>query len=186
MEIVISCFFEAFLAVLYCVFNSIVLNCIPVRYIRILVVDRLLSEDTYLVVSEKVLPEVYRKVILANELLRSGEASSTSEAVKLAGISRSVYYKYRDAVFPYIKKNTNTILTVQVTLLDQPGVLLNLLAFFYEARANILTVNQNIPVKGRAFVSVSARIDRIIESKDSFLEGLGRVEGVIKIDSISD
>ena len=172
--------------VLYCVLISGVVNCISVQYMRILVVDRLLREDAYLVVNEKVLPEVYRKVILANELIRSGEVPSTSEAVKQAGISRSVYYKYRDAVFPYVKKNTNTILTVQVTLLDQPGVLLNLLAFFYEAKANILTVNQNIPVKGRAFVSVSARIDRIIESKDSFLEGLGQVEGVIKIDSISE
>lgn len=139
------------------------------------------DDETYLVVSEKVLPDVYHKVIMVNELLRNREASSTSEAVKMAGISRSVYYKYKDAVFPYVKKNANTILTVQVTLLDRPGVLLNLLAFFYEAKANILTVNQNIPVKGRAFVSISARIDRIVDSNNRFLEGLSQVEGVIKI-----
>jgi ACT domain-containing protein len=140
----------------------------------------------YLVIDEKVLPEIFQKVILATSFLQNGEAASTSEAVKLAGISRSVYYKYRDAVFPYVKKNSGEILTVQTVLLDRPGVLLNLLSFFYSAKANILTVNQNIPVKGRALVSISARIDRMIESKDGFLENLRQVEGVIKIDSISD
>ncbi len=48
--------------------------------------------------------EVYQKVIRVNQLLETGEASNTSEAVKMAGISRSVYYKYKNAVFPYTKK----------------------------------------------------------------------------------
>lgn len=142
--------------------------------------------ETYLVIDEKVLPDVFQKVVLASSYLRSGEAANTSEAVKLAGISRSVYYKYKDAVFPYIKKEADKILTVQVVLIDRPGVLLNLLSYFYEAKANILTVNQNIPVKGRAFVSVSARIDRMVDSNEMLLEGLRNVEGVIKIECISD
>ena len=44
--------------------------------------------------------------------MESGEAANTSEAVKLAGISRSVYYKYKDAVFPYIKTVSYTHLDV--------------------------------------------------------------------------
>ena len=60
-----------------------------------------MKSDSYLVVDEKALPEVYQKVVRANALLESGEASTASEAVRIAGISRSVYYKYRDAVFPY-------------------------------------------------------------------------------------
>ena len=59
-----------------------------------------MREDSYLVIDEKVLPEVYQKVVQANALLESGQAASTSEAVRMAGLSRSVYYKYRDAVFP--------------------------------------------------------------------------------------
>lgn len=144
------------------------------------------DKSAYLVIDEKVLPGVFKKVMQASSLLQNGDASSTSEAVKMVGISRSVYYKYRDAVFPYMKRSAGSILTVQVVLLDKPGVLLNLLSFFYEAKANILTVNQNIPAKGRAFVSISARIDKMISSKDNFLEGLSQVDGVIKIDSISD
>lgn len=145
-----------------------------------------MKNDSYLVVEEKALPEVYQKVVRANALLESGEASSTSEAVRLAGISRSVYYKYRDAVFPYTRRDSSGILTVQVVLVDRPGVLVSLLTVFYRAGANILTVNQNIPVKGRAFVSVSARTDRMELTPDRLLEGLKQVDGVVKIDSIID
>lgn len=142
------------------------------------------KKERYLVIDQSVLPEVFNKVVLAREYLDSGEAKSTSEAVKKAGISRSVYYKYKDSVFRYINKESRRILTVQVILTDKPGVLMNLLSYFYGANANILTVNQNIPVKNRAFVSISARADRISESADEFIDGLKKVDGVIKIDSI--
>ena len=143
-----------------------------------------MREDSYLVIDEKVLPEVYQKVVQANALLESGQAASTSEAVRMAGLSRSVYYKYRDAVFPYTRRDPSRILTVQLILLDWPGVLVGLLTVFYRAGANILTVNQNIPVKGRAFVSVSARLDPGTMPADQLLESLKQAEGVLKIDSI--
>ena len=60
-----------------------------------------MENTSFLLIDESVLPEVYQKVIRVNQLLETGEASNTSEAVKMAGISRSVYYKYKNAVFPY-------------------------------------------------------------------------------------
>ncbi len=143
-----------------------------------------MKSDSYFVVDGKVLPEVYRKVVRANSLLESGEASSTSEAVRMAGISRSVYYKYRDAVFPYARQGPSGILTVQATLFDRPGALVSLLTVFYRVGANILTVNQSIPVKGRAYVSVSARTGHMELSPEELLESLKLVDGVIKIESI--
>lgn len=142
-------------------------------------------KEEYLVIDEKVLPDVFQKVVLANGFLENGEARNTSEATKMAGISRSVFYKYKDAVFPYVMRETNEMLTVQMVLIDRPGVLMNLLAFFYQANANILTVNQNIPVRGRALVSISAKINRMTMTPEEFLEGLRSVDGVIKIDSIT-
>ncbi len=145
-----------------------------------------MKSDSYLVVDGKVLPEVFQKVMRANALLESGEAASASEAARLAGISRSVYYKYRDAVFPYEKQDPAGVLTVQVTLVDRPGVLVSLLTVFYRAGANILTVNQSVPVKGRAYVSVSARTGRMELTSEGLLESLKLVDGVIKIESITD
>ena len=63
-----------------------------------------MENTSFLLIDESVLPEVYQKVIRVNQLLETGEASNTSEAVKMAGISRSVYYKYKNAVFPYTKR----------------------------------------------------------------------------------
>ena len=77
-------------------------------------------------------------------------------------------------------------MTIKAILSDKPGVLMNLLSCFYRANANILTVNQNIPVKGRAFVSVSARIERLNCPTDRFIEDVRGVSGVLKIDSISE
>ena len=104
----------------------------------------------------------------------------------MAGISRSVYYKYRDAVFPYTRQGATGILTVQALLSDRPGVLVGFLTAFYESGANILTVNQNIPVKGRAFVSVSAYTDQMGSSVPKLLEALKQVEGVVRLDSMLD
>jgi chorismate mutase len=143
-----------------------------------------MKSNQFLVIDKSALPEIYEKVLYATSLLESGEASSTSEAVRLAGISRSVYYKYKDSVFAYQKRDSGGIVTVQVILHDRPGVLMNLLTVFYEANANILTVTQNIPVKGRAFVSISARGENMKIDADQLLMRVREVDGVIKIDSI--
>lgn len=145
-----------------------------------------MNNDSYLVIEERVLPEIYQKVVRANDLLKSGQAASTSEAVRMAGISRSVYYKYRDSVFPYTRQGATGILTVQALLMDRPGVLVGLLTVFYQMGANILTVNQNIPVKGRAFVTVSARVDQMEAGVDQLLKNLGQLEGVVRLDSMLD
>ena len=63
-----------------------------------------MENTSFLLIDESVLPEVYQKVIRVNQLLETGEASNTSEAVKLAGISRSVYYKYKTPFFRIQKR----------------------------------------------------------------------------------
>lgn len=125
-------------------------------------------------------------MLYATTLIDSGEAKNTSEAVKMAGISRSVYYKYKDSVFSYTKKETSGILTLQLVLIDKPGALVDFLSVFYKVNANILTVTQNIPVRGRAFVSVSARILDMSIELDELLLRLKSLKGVIKIDSLTN
>lgn len=142
--------------------------------------------ENYLVIEKSALPDIYEKVLHANALLENGEAKSTTEAVKIAGISRSVYYKYKDSVYSYKKKESSGILTVQVLLLDKPGVLVSFLSAFYEVNANILTVNQNIPIRGKAFVSISARINNITVELDDLLTSIKNIKGVVKIDSLSN
>lgn len=95
------------------------------------------------------------------------------------------FYKYKDAVYPYQDKGANKLITVHAVLQDKPGVLMALISAFYDAGANILTVNQNIPVMGVALVSISARVDGVRMSTDSLLASLGTIEGVQRIENIT-
>lgn len=131
------------------------------------------------------MPPVFSKVIEAKEYLRNSQAGSTAEAVRMAGISRSVFYKYKDSVYPYQERSPDSIITVQVVLNDKPGVLLSVISQFYSVGANILTINQNIPVKGKAVVSISARIDRMEEPLGALMERLKQVDGVKTIENIA-
>ena len=92
-----------------------------------------------LLVDAQALPDIYEKVLEAKRLLAAGRASSAAEAARMTGISRSAFYKYKDAVFPYSGTESGRLLTVHCILEDRPGVLSNLLAAFAAADANILT-----------------------------------------------
>ena len=87
-----------------------------------------MKEPTFFLVDKKVLPKVYSKVVEAKQYIMNSEAASTSEAARMAGISRSVFYKYKDSVYPYQPEATNRILTIQAVLYDRPGVLMSLVS----------------------------------------------------------
>ncbi len=130
-----------------------------------------------LLVDTSALPDVYEKVLEAKRLLENESVSTAAEAARRAGISRSAFYKYRDFVFPYDETGGH-ILTVHLVLSDQPGVLSAVLAAFAKAKANVLTVNQNIPAGGEATVSVSVRSDCMNLPLRRLMEMLSDVEGV--------
>lgn len=112
----------------------------------------------YIVVDLAVLPEIFGKVLEVKKLVAEKTERSFSSACKRMGISRSAFYKYRDCVFAYDDKLTQQVVNVSVTLQDQAGVLSSVLTTLYGMHANILTVNQSIPVDGVALVSLSLKM----------------------------
>lgn len=154
---------------------------------RAWVVDSMASSNSpgkLLLVDASVLPDVFKKVLAAKSLLASGEAESATDAARMAGISRSAFYKYKNMVFPYDADGGGHILTVHFVLSDRPGVLSSVLTAFASAGANVLTVNQNIPADGSASVSISARTDRLQLPPEQFLQQLKSVAGVRRISRI--
>ena len=138
-----------------------------------------------LLVDAGVLPEVFSKVLEAKEHLQSGRAATAAEAARMAGISRSAFYKYKDAVFPYDAERSGRILTVHLILRDRPGVLSSVLSAFAATGVNILTVNQNIPAGGVASVSISARTDRLAQPVRDFIQSIQELPGVERIARIT-
>ena len=128
-----------------------------------------MEKVNYYLVDSSILPKVYSKVILAKNLIASGEAASTTQATKMAGISRSAYYKYKDKIFEYSGRGEDTA-TINAKLLDNAGVLSSVMKELYVEGANVLSVNQSIPVNGVADVSVTVQISNKNASNDSLLE----------------
>ena len=130
-----------------------------------------------IVVDSSVLPEVILKVLAVKKLLASREEKSSASACKRIGISRSAYYKYRDSVFSYDDKMTKRILTLSALLRDEPGIL--------ACEANILTVNQNIPMDGVAAVTISLRLSGGNEGALQLRTRIAQLKGVVDVKLLS-
>lgn len=138
----------------------------------------------YLLVDMKVLPDVFYKVVHAKKLIAQGRAKSSSEAAKMAGISRSAFYKYKDSVYLYENLNSQRVANLYVTLEDEPGALSSLLGELYRIGANIVTVNQNIPVDGVAPVSISCRIKQE-QDDDELIRTIHALPGVVDVRTLA-
>ena len=55
----------------------------------------------YFIVEAEAMPEIIRKVAEAKRLLETGEKTTVNGAAREVGISRSAFYKYKDAVHPF-------------------------------------------------------------------------------------
>ena len=134
----------------------------------------------YYIVDAEALPEIFRKVVDARRMLDTGEAETANQAVQLAGISRSAFYKYKDAVRPFQDMLHGRIVTFQIMLKDEPGILSHVLNLFAGSGANILTINQGIPINGCAVVTVNAETSGLEGSLQELLARLNGAEGVLR------
>lgn len=145
----------------------------------------MVSRPKYYIVEAAALPEVFLKVAEAKRLLSTGEAGTVNEATKITGISRSAFYKYRDTVMPFHNMMIGRILTYQLKLHDEPGVLSGILRSFAEYEANILTINQTIPSCGCALVTITAETSGMKGTPDELLRKLSVSEGVVKAEVLA-
>lgn len=134
----------------------------------------------YYIVEAEALPEIFRKVVEARRMLDIGEADTVNQAVQRAGISRSAFYKYKDAVRPFQDMLHGRIVTFQILLKDEPGILSNVLNLFAGSGANILTINQGLPINGCAVVTVNAETSGLQGSLQDLLSQLDGTEGVLR------
>lgn len=143
------------------------------------------TKPSYLLVDTSVLPDILPKVVEAKRLLQSGKCKTASEATEKLKISRSAFYKYKDCVFPIEEMGKDRIITLFFMLLDIPGVLSTILKALAAAKANILTINQNIPVNSVANITISIRTQDMSCNIETLLKKLKAFEGVKSIEVIA-
>lgn len=141
--------------------------------------------QTYYIVEASALPEVYLKAAEAKRLLETGEVQTVNEAALRTGISRSAYYKYRNTVKPLQNMMAGHILTFQMTLQDIAGLLSSILTIFAQNGANILTINQTIPIHGCATLTISAETSAMNVPVETLLHSVRATKGVVRAELLA-
>ena len=141
----------------------------------------------YYLVAADALPEIFIRVAEAKCMMQTGEADTVGAATKMAGISRSAFYKYKDSVFFYEDQDKSRVITYSLWLSDDPGVLSEVLTALSRFGVNVLTVNQNIPVDRVALVTISFRMkedtfDELMQQ--NVHQALTAISGVVKAKKI--
>lgn len=139
----------------------------------------------YFIVEAASMPEIFRKVAQAKRLLETGEETTVNGAARAVGISRSAFYKYKDAVRPFSDMLNGRIVTFQILLKDEPGVLSAVLNIFAQSGGNILTINQGIPVNGCAAVTIGAETSSLELSLEDLLAHAMEVDGVVRCEILA-
>ncbi|MCQ2447044.1 MAG: ACT domain-containing protein [Clostridia bacterium] len=140
------------------------------------------DEPKYYLIDAKVMPAILHKVLEAKRLLESGKCRTASDAADAANLSRSAFYKYKDAIRPFFDGESDRIATFYAELSHAPGVLSHLLNLLAEAGLNILTLNQNIPINGKAAVTISAQMPKTAAELSGVLAIASACDGVIRFE----
>lgn len=142
-------------------------------------------QPKYFIVEATALPEVFLKVAEAKRMLETGEAETVNRATQMVGISRSAFYKYKDAVRPFNDMLHGRIITFQIMLKDEPGILSAVLNIFARSGGNILTINQSIPISGCAVVSIGAETSGMESSVEELIARVKEQVGVLKCEILA-
>ncbi len=134
--------------------------------------------DNYLIIHKSILPEYYEKVLEARHLIEDGKVKDVSQAVKEVGISRSTYYKYKDYILEPtdLSGNRNAVLTMMLS--HEPGVLSSLLKKLSDVGGSILSINQSLPIHGKANVNISLDVSNVQANITDVVNELSKLPGV--------
>lgn len=133
------------------------------------------------VIDGSVLPEVFLKVVEAKKMLEKDKMLTVQEVAERIGISRSSFYKYKDAIFPFYEKGKSQAITVLIHLQDEAGRLSDVLNYIAAAGGNVLTINQMIPMNGIAIINLCIQTSHMEMGVEQLLDNLGTLKGVNEV-----
>ena len=137
-----------------------------------------MKETNYYVIKKKAVPEVLLKVLEVQKLLDSKRAVSVLEATEKVGISRSSYYKYKDDIFPFYEGRKGKTVNLVIQMDDEQGILSVVLKSVADAKANILTIHQSVPVNGIASLTLSVDVFPESDDVDDMAKQIESLKGI--------
>ena len=142
-------------------------------------------KSSYILVDTKIAPDVFVKVVDAKNRLSAGKCKTTNEALSQAKLSRSAFYKYKNYVFAYDEIKNESMATLALVMDDVAGILSDILIVIASYGANIMTINQSVPINGIANVIITLRMDNMDLDLRTLLQNLLKIDGVNKADILA-
>lgn len=140
----------------------------------------MIENHEYYVVDKLAVPSVLLKTLEVKRLLDKNPQMKVSEAVKKADLSRSAFYKYKDMIFAYNSLKVTRMVTFFMELTDVAGILSQILKVIASYGANVLTINQNIPMNGKTNISISIDTSSMEKKLESLEKKLRSIEDISK------
>jgi len=134
-----------------------------------------MMDNKYVLIDESILPEYLKKVIQAQEYTRNG--MTITESCQKAGVPRSTFYKYKDYIYQPNSKAVRRMV-INLKLIDETGVLSNVLNFVAKNGGNVLSINQEMPIHNIAFVTLTIDAINLCEPINVFM---GEVKELPKV-----
>ncbi|WP_246125578.1 ACT domain-containing protein [Alkalicoccus halolimnae] len=130
------------------------------------------------------LSEAMLKTVEAKRLLESESAQTINDAVNTVELSRSAFYKYKDGIFPFHTMVKEKIITLTIHLEDQSGSLSRLLSMVAQTGANVLTINQTIPLQGKATITLTIETAAMTSDVTGLLDQMQQLDAVRKVEIV--
>ena len=134
--------------------------------------------ENYLIVNKSILPDYFESVLQAKHLLEEGKARNVMQATRMAGISRSTFYKYKDYILEPVHISDGRKAVISMLLSHETGILSHVLTVISAAGASILTITQSLPVHGRASVTITLDISGMPGQITGLLKDIDECTGV--------
>ena len=134
--------------------------------------------ENYLIVHKSILPDYFESVLQAKHLLEEGKAKNVMQAVRMAGISRSTFYKYKDYILEPVHISDGRKAVISMLLSHETGILSHVLTVISGAGASILTITQSLPVHGKASVTITLDISGMPGPISGLLKDIDECTGV--------
>lgn len=140
-----------------------------------------MANDEVYIVSRRALPGVLLKVAEVNRMLAKNRGMTVQEATDAVGLSRSSYYKYKDDVQPFRETSRGKTVNVLLQVSDEPGILSAILTEIAQCHANVLTIQQSIPIGGMASVALGFEILPETAELEEIAERIRALSGVQRL-----
>lgn len=136
--------------------------------------------EKYLIIDKTILPDYFEKVVDAKNYVESG--MDVSRAVKMVGISRSTYYKYKDYVFVTQEDDASgKRAIISLLLKNEKGVLSEILNDLLLVNVNLLSITQSLIINKKCSVEISIDMGDMLETIEQLLRRLSDMDGVINV-----